>query len=96
MPLTGELATWAQGMSRLLDPRNGFLRVAGSRAGFIVVMDDRSDRSWDNPHRRPSHADRRRRIIREMLRKQSLTDLPHDLERSDYQARILQLVSLAA
>lgn len=25
---------------------------------------DRSDRSWDNPHRRPSHADPRRRIIR--------------------------------
>ena len=51
---------------------------------------DRSDRSWDNPHRRPSHADRRRRIIREMLRKQFLTELPHGLERSEYQTRIVQ------
>lgn len=57
---------------------------------------DRSDRSWDNPNRRPSHADRRRRITREMLRKQFLTDLPRGLERSEYQARILQLLSLAA
>jgi hypothetical protein len=57
---------------------------------------DRSDRSWDNPHRRPSHADRRRRIIREMLRKQFLTDLPDGLERSEYQTRIVQLLNLAA
>ncbi len=28
---------------------------------------DRSDRAWDNPHRRPSHADKRRAICREML-----------------------------
>ena len=28
---------------------------------------DRSHRSWDNPERRPSHADRKRRIAREML-----------------------------
>jgi hypothetical protein len=28
---------------------------------------DRSDRSWDNPARRPSHADKKRRIAREML-----------------------------
>jgi hypothetical protein len=28
---------------------------------------DRSDRSWDNPHRRPSHGDKKRRIAREML-----------------------------
>ena len=32
-------------------------------------LTDRSDRPWDNVDRRPSHADRRRRIAREMLRK---------------------------
>lgn len=57
---------------------------------------DRTDRSWDNPHRRPSHADRRRRITREMLRKQFLTEPPQGLERTEYQARIEQLLSLAA
>ena len=31
-------------------------------------LSDRSDRPWDNVDRRPSHADRRRRIAREMLR----------------------------
>ena len=31
---------------------------------------DRGDRPWDNADRRPSHADRRRTIAREMLRKQ--------------------------
>jgi hypothetical protein len=29
---------------------------------------DRTDRPWDNPHRRASHADRRRTIVREMLK----------------------------
>ena len=31
-------------------------------------LSDRRDRPWDNAERRPSHADRRRRIAREMLR----------------------------
>lgn len=30
-------------------------------------LNDRSDRPWDNPARRPSHADRRRSLSREML-----------------------------
>lgn len=37
---------------------------------------DRRARRWDNPGRRPSHADRRRSISREMLRKQFLPALP--------------------
>lgn len=41
------------------------------------VLTDRSDRPWDNPERRPSHADRRRAFGREMLEKQFLTVLPH-------------------
>ena len=31
-------------------------------------LSDRRDRPWDNAERRPSHADRRRGIAREMLR----------------------------
>jgi hypothetical protein len=33
-------------------------------------LTDRRARPWDNPDRRPSHADRRRSISREMLQKQ--------------------------
>ena len=40
-------------------------------------LSDRSDRPWDNQDRRPSHADRRRSISREMLGKQFLAALPH-------------------
>ena len=36
-------------------------------------LTDRSDRPWDNAERRPSHADRRRTIGREMLEKEFLT-----------------------
>jgi hypothetical protein len=56
---------------------------------------DRSDRSWDNPHRRPSHADRRRQIRREMLEQQFLTPLPPDLKQSKFLDRIHQLLALA-
>lgn len=37
---------------------------------------DRSDRPWDNPDRRPSHADRRRKIALEMLRNRFMNELP--------------------
>ena len=40
------------------------------------ALTDRSNHPWDNPDRRPSHADRRRSITREMLQKQFLTALP--------------------
>jgi hypothetical protein len=39
------------------------------------ALSDRRTRSWDNPDRRPSHADRRRCISREMLEKQFLATL---------------------
>jgi hypothetical protein len=39
-------------------------------------LSDRRARPWDNPDRRPSHADRRRTISREMLQKQFLAALP--------------------
>lgn len=37
---------------------------------------DRRDRPWDNASRRPSHADRRRSVAKEMLESQFLTVLP--------------------
>jgi len=39
-------------------------------------LTDRRARSWDNPDRRPSHADRRRSISREMLQENFLAALP--------------------
>jgi hypothetical protein len=57
---------------------------------------DRRDRSWDNPARRPSHADRRRSIVRQMLEKHFLTDLPRGADGAKYRARIVDLLRLAA
>ena len=56
---------------------------------------DRGDRPWDNPSRRPSHADRRRRITREMLRKEFLDDLPTNAEQPKIRDRFERLLSLA-
>lgn len=56
---------------------------------------DRSDRPWDNPSRRPSHADRRRRIAREMLRQEFLNDLPTNAEQLKIRDRLERLLSLA-
>jgi hypothetical protein len=46
-------------------------------------LSDRSNRPWDNADRRPSHADRKRRIAREMLRKAFPTTQlpPHEAEK---------------
>jgi hypothetical protein len=57
---------------------------------------DRADRPWDNPCRRPSHADRRRKIAREMLRNEFLTDPPAGLKPAEFQERIVRLLALAA
>lgn len=57
---------------------------------------DRSDRSWDNADRRPSHADRRRAIAREMLAREFLNDLPPGTNESIFHQRITQLLNLAA
>ena len=38
-------------------------------------LSDRRDRPWDNPNRRPSHADRRRTMARESLEKALFTVL---------------------
>lgn len=57
---------------------------------------DRSDRPWDNPDRRPSHADRRRRIVREMLRESFFGDLQNGVDERKIHRRFEQLLALAA
>jgi hypothetical protein len=56
---------------------------------------DRRERSWDNPDRRPSHADRRRYISREMLHEQFLAALPRDPNDREFQSLFEALVALA-
>jgi hypothetical protein len=56
---------------------------------------DRSDRTWDNPDRRPSHADRRRSIAREMLRKPILVDLPKTLNNPYFRKLLDHVFALA-
>jgi hypothetical protein len=57
---------------------------------------DRSDRSWDNAERRPSHADRRRKIAREMLRKPILAALPSALNKPKFRKLLDHVIALAA
>lgn len=57
---------------------------------------DRSDRPWDNPDRRPSHNDRRRRIARKMLRETFLDDLQTTTDAAKIRDRFERLFALAA
>ena len=59
-------------------------------------LSDRSDRPWDNEDRRPSHADRRRSISREMLGKKFLAALPHSTEHRKLWTLFQDLIALAA
>ena len=56
---------------------------------------DRSNRPWDNPHRRPSHNDRRRSIARRMLGETFLGDLPEAPQNKKFRDRIERLLALA-
>ncbi len=56
---------------------------------------DRTARSWDNPDRRPSHADRRLKIAREMLRNRFWAELPQDHQTPKTIALRDELVALA-
>ncbi len=58
-------------------------------------LSDRTDRPWDNADRRPSHADRRRSISREMLGKQFLAALPHGLNHRKLRKLYQDLIALA-
>lgn len=60
------------------------------------ALSDRRDRPWDNADRRPSHADRRRSISKEMLGKQFLAALPHGPDHHKLWTLFQDLISLAA
>lgn len=62
----------------------------------VEELVDRRERRWDNPDRRPSHADRRRRIRHDMLEKQFLVDLPPNPINTKFLDRLRQLLNLAA
>lgn len=57
---------------------------------------DRSDRAWDNPSRRPSHADRRRAISKEMLEKRFMAALPSSPDTPKIHTLFKDLIALAA
>lgn len=58
-------------------------------------LTDRRSRPWDNPDRRPSHADRRRSISREMLQKQFQAALPRTPDNHKFRTLFEALVALA-
>jgi len=60
------------------------------------ALTDRSARPWDNPDRRPSHADRKRSISQEMMHKQFLTDLPNGPDKRKLRKLFEHLMTLAA
>jgi hypothetical protein len=57
-------------------------------------LTDRSDRPWDNADRRPSHADRKRTIAREMLEQQFLAVLPRTPDTHKLLELVANVVSL--
>jgi hypothetical protein len=58
-------------------------------------LTDRRARSWDNPDRRPSHADRRRSISREMLQEKFLAGLPRSPNNRKFRTAFQALLALA-
>jgi hypothetical protein len=58
-------------------------------------LSDRRDRPWDNAARRPSHADRRRSISREMLHEQFLAALPGAPNNRKFRTLAEALIALA-
>jgi hypothetical protein len=60
-----------------------------------TTLVDRSDRLWDNPDRRPSHADKRRAIAREMLDEEFLARLPDTPEHQQFRTSLRDLFRLA-
>ncbi len=64
-------------------------------ADFKTIV-DRSERPWDNQDRRPSHADRRRMIAHEMLRKSFFAALEPEHQSPKMDLLVTDLLSLAA
>ncbi len=59
------------------------------------VLVDRSQRPWDNPDRRPSHADRRKWIAGEMLTQRFFVDIPNRSEKRKRKAMFDTIMNLA-
>ncbi len=57
---------------------------------------DRKDRPWDNPDRRPSHADRRRTVARQCLQEEIITVLGATPDLQKFQQLAESLLSLCA
>jgi len=78
---------------------NGWLytmiELASWEAEFTTLV-DRSERPWDNPDRRPSHADRRRMISQEMLRKRFFAAIGPEHQSPKMDTLVRDLLSLAA
>lgn len=62
----------------------------------VKTLVDRSERPWDNPNRRPSHADRRRMIAQQMLEKRFFEALEPGHRTPKMESLISDLLSLAA
>ena len=58
-------------------------------------LSDRTDRPWDDPYRRPSHADRRRALQREMLEEEYRRLVPPRPWNEKFRALLSGLVRLA-
>ncbi|MGB6045686.1 MAG: transposase [Pirellulales bacterium] len=58
-------------------------------------LTDRRARPWDNPDRRPSHADRRRSISRKMLEKQFQAALPRNSNKHKFRMLFETMLALA-
>jgi len=58
-------------------------------------LTDRRARPWDNPDRRPSHADRRRSISRKMLQEKFLAALPRSPDNRKFRRLFEALLALA-
>jgi len=59
-----------------------------------LELSDRSHRPWDNPNRRPSHADRKRFITREMLHQKFIAPLPNTPEHQKIRTLFDTLITL--
>ena len=57
---------------------------------------DRSRSPWDAEERRPSHADKRKALQREILREEIQTLVPQRRKRQEFQNLVIQLLDLAA
>jgi hypothetical protein len=60
------------------------------------ALTDRTGRPWDNPNRRPSHADRKRSISRQMMHQQFLATLPNAPNNHKIRRLFEHLMTLAA